>query len=205
VAIEGIENVATKEVFFMKLKEAVKSIKATKKSTGAIKELLFPVVLSLQSVCIKFGNTFQDVFNDVYGSKNDTYKKEFLKWSNEKGLDDIKELDYLENIDGVMYHFEMKCNINLDTEKLPAVENRVKAVENFFKEKYPDIKIISAIFAVRNPTGDIAKKIVNKIYSVPVFGYKEVFSIFGIDITEEEWKETFRQAGDIIAENNGDL
>ena len=36
-------------------------------------------------------------------------------------------LDYLEIIDNIVYHFEIKCNVDLDSEKRLSVERRIKS------------------------------------------------------------------------------
>jgi hypothetical protein len=45
----------------------------------------------------------------------------------------------------IVYYYELKSNINLDTEKLPATIEKVKMIEEYLKKVYPEYQIKSAI------------------------------------------------------------
>jgi len=45
----------------------------------------------------------------------------------------------------IVYYYELKLNINLDTEKLPATIEKVKMIEEYLKKEYPEYQIKSAI------------------------------------------------------------
>lgn len=195
------------ENFFNVLKNNVSGIKISKTNGGnAIKDLLFPALrFSPQSISIKFGILIEKTFNEVFGSNRcNSLRLEFCEWAR-KNNEESKELDYLEEIDGVIYHFEVKCNIDVDSDKKKMVEKRVRAVKRFFAERHPEFKVVSALFCMRNPTGECAKNRANKDYHIPVMGYCEVFAIFGIKVSPKCWEENFKEVGDVILSVNKEM
>lgn len=107
---------------------------------GSLKFLLKGPEPSDQSISIKFGKVGEKMFKIMIKS-NPTL--ELLKCGvqviNEKGKKKDLDLIWIDKNKKILYYREAKGNIELDTEKLPAMISKIKnEISNFISEKYPD-------------------------------------------------------------------
>ena len=162
----------------------VNNIKISKniKITGSFIELLD--VPRYQSICIKLGTIFERSIN-YYINNNEINVDNMItihpKINN-------KQIDCIFKKDNTIYYFEIKNNINLDTEKSKAVYDKVLEIEKYLKNLYPESKIISGILTMRFSNRDIINRcnIVKKpIDKLIIYGYTDFFSIFNLDMDEE--------------------
>jgi hypothetical protein len=189
---EGMRTFKDFEALLLKEVEATSFSRATK-STGSFTELLFPMT-SAQSIAIKMGNVLERAL------------QAFIR-SNAKDLtaiekDNIKhQLDALfSSEDGTVYYFEIKANLNLDTEKSKEVAKKVAEIEAYLKSVYGE-KVISRALSCRYNTA-INVKNVKRAYlnETNVFGYADFFKIFGVEVSIEEWENFFKKVGATIIE-----
>ena len=101
-----------------------------------------------------------------------------------------KETDhlYINEKSKMIWYFEQKNNINLDTEKAPETRKKVQTMFEQIKKDYPDYTIELYIFAARYLSKDeeIAKDIIKKKYSdVNVVCVNEFLKLFDIEPIED--------------------
>jgi hypothetical protein len=107
---------------------------------GSISHLLYGEKPSEQSINIKFGRLGEYLAKEII--KTRPYLN-LLTCGVQKINDKKKDVDLIWIDDGnkIIYYRELKGNIELDTEKLPATINKCKEIETSLKEKYIDYKI----------------------------------------------------------------
>jgi hypothetical protein len=162
----------------------VNNIKISKniKITGSFIELLD--VPRYQSICIKLGTIFERSIN-YYINNNEINVVNMITMHPKINN---KQIDCIFKKDNTIYYFEIKNNINLDTEKSKAVYDKVLEIEKYLKNLYPESKIISGILTMRFSNRDIINRcnIVKKpIDKLIIYGYTDFFSIFNLDMDEE--------------------
>jgi hypothetical protein len=117
------------------------------------------------------------------------------------------DLIFKDNNSLIIYYYELKGNIELDTEKLPATINKCKEIENSLKETYPDYKINCAIL---NWSVYDRKKLTSGLSNIKAFengGIKihhmeDFFNIINICLSEEDYYSFFREIGTKIDEKS---
>ena len=121
----------------------IKKITYTK--PGSINYLLFGKQVSMQSYNIKFG-----IYGQILVKKlieiNPNLKLLDCGIQNINGKKLDVDLIWLNNKDNIIIYLEMKSNIDLDTEKLPATIQKCKIIKEYYKKKYQNYKIIYGIF-----------------------------------------------------------
>ena len=132
-----------KEIFkkILLTEENIDYLKDEKIESWNIKKLLG--INLTQSQSIKFGFVFQTIvkeliisaggviidkrFIDIYNTGNSGKKN--------KGL---KDVDILFSMNNIIYYFEMKTNLNLDSEKSKSTDIKVADITNWVVDNYPD-------------------------------------------------------------------
>ena len=71
-------------------------------------------------------------FLDVYDTKSETKKGK-------------KDLDVCFTIGNTIYYFESKLNLNLDTEKTEATDNKIKDINEYLVKKNVNYNVVSAL------------------------------------------------------------
>tara|TARA_R110000824_G_scaffold52435_2_gene145475 strand:+ start:2058 stop:2693 length:636 start_codon:yes stop_codon:yes gene_type:complete len=101
---------------------------------------------SLQSKVIKLGKFGEKLFAKMVEINP---RLELLPHGIIDGIVEGKKKDidllFCDPTKKIVYYYELKANINLDTEKLPATIEKVKMIEEYLKKEYPDHEIKSAI------------------------------------------------------------
>jgi hypothetical protein len=132
--VEDIKNVGIKWV------EKLLKDNLTFTKPGSISYLLFGEKPSDQSISIKFGHFGEFIAKELIKINPNL---ELLTC----GIQDInnkkKDIDLIfkDETNKIIYYRELKGNIELDTEKLPATIAKCKEIEQSLKEKYEDYKI----------------------------------------------------------------
>jgi len=117
----------------------------TKTKPGSISHLLYGEKPSEQSINIKFGRLGEVLAKELVKTNPDL---ELLICGVQKiGGSKKKDVDliWIDKENKVIYYRELKGNIELDTEKLPATINKCREIEASLKDKYPDCTINSAV------------------------------------------------------------
>lgn len=107
---------------------------------GSISYLLYGEKPSEQSISIKLGHLGEYISKELIKTKNEL---ELLHCGVQKINNKKKDVDLIfKNIKTkTIYYRELKGNIELDTEKLPATIDKCKEIESSLKTTYPDYVI----------------------------------------------------------------
>jgi len=141
---------------------------------------------SQSSVLIQMGYKLEDFWNKVISdcATNLIENNDRIKVNGKN-----RQLDHLFQVDTIFY-LESKCNLNFDTEKKPASNDKVDAVCAAAAQKYNN-EVHAAYFVpcIRNIPADVSKKYPNiSIYGVEwlmntldcdLFTVDEFFTFFG--------------------------
>lgn len=165
-----------------------------KKNSGSLIELL-PKLASSQSIMIKIGNIFEEVINDYI---KDVIKKNsqfsFLRFKCKKQID----LVFKKN--KTIYYFEIKSNINLDTEKTIKTKDKLEEIEELLSVKYPkhiiNCKILNLRFTQKEL--EIDAKFKKPLDINDLIGYDSFFKLLEIKVSSSTWKNMFYKIQKII-------
>jgi hypothetical protein len=189
-----------RQIFKDKANEIIESVikKPKKSEPGALPWLFHGSKISEQSFYIRVGKNFEKWFKFIAENSEgfvllpDGVTK---KVSNGKS----KDIDYiiLDTINKIVYYFELKSNLELDTDKLPATIDKVNVVKKYLTKTYPDCKIEYGIlhWAVYNKN-ILPKKYLTKIKEAEKNGVsikypKDLFQILNQNISENEYYSLF--------------
>ena len=139
-----------------------------------------------QSLSIRIGNYIEDFFIELtcgYGILNELVLKNgqrLINWDNS-----WHQVDLLLAKDEVIYHREIKCNLDLDRGKKRDVLHREDCITKALVEKY-EAPIDSCVFC---PFIDTSREVSGL---GRVEGLAEFIDNFDVDLTVEEFKELGR-------------
>jgi len=113
------------------------------------------------------------------------------------------DLIFKDEINKIIYYRELKANIELDSEKLPATISKCKEIEKYLQEKYNSYKIDSGILNWSVYNRQILK---SGLTNIKIFENKEIkinhmkdfLDIIEIEWTEDDYYSYFRKLGEII-------
>ena len=107
---------------------------------GSISYLLYGEKPSEQSINIKLGRLGEYLSKELIKTNNNL---ELLTCGVQKINNKKKDVDLIfkNKSDKIIYYFELKGNIELDTEKLPATITKCKEIENSLTTTYTDYNI----------------------------------------------------------------
>lgn len=151
---------------------------------------------SQSSVLIQMGYKFEDFWNKVISdcSNNLIEENNKIKVGNKN-----RQLDHLFEIDNYILYLESKCNLNFDTEKKPASNDKVDAVCAAVSQKY-NSEVSAGYFVpcIRNIPADVLKKYPN----VSIYGVEWMMNTLNCDLfTVDEFFEFLKEVvGPILEE-----
>jgi hypothetical protein len=180
------------------LMECFDEEKKKAKSTSLIKIWLDSPELP-QSSLIAFGKMFEKWVSHLASEKYEvltldkdlyiTPKGEFVE--KKKGNKDIDNL-FIDHENNFVYYNEIKCNLNLDSEKKIVTAKKVRYIEQHLKNIFPAYKIVASIL---NMAWEGKKR---DIHGVPILYMKDCFSLIGLGkITEDEYNKMGRELGKV--------
>jgi hypothetical protein len=107
---------------------------------GSISHLLYGEKPSEQSINIKLGRLGEYMSKELIKTNHNL---ELLNCGVQKINDKKKDVDLIfkDEVKKIIYYRELKGNIELDTEKLPATISKCKEIENSLKTTYSDYEI----------------------------------------------------------------
>jgi hypothetical protein len=169
---------------------------------GSISYLLFGEKLSEQSICIKFGHFGEFIAKELIKTN---LKLELLTCGIQVVNNKKKDIDIIfkDEINKIIYYRELKGNIKLDTEKLPATIEKCKEIEKSLEEKYKDYKIDCGILNWSVYNRKILKAGISNIQLFENKGIKinhmeDFLNIIDIKWDEDDYYLYFRNIGKII-------
>ena len=112
----------------------------TNTKPGSISHLIYGEKPSEQSINIKLGKFGEYLSKELI---NSNHNLELLTCGVQKINSNKKDVDLIfkDNVNKIIYYRELKGNIELDTEKLPATITKCKEIENSLKTTYLDYTI----------------------------------------------------------------
>ena len=169
---------------------------------GSISYLLFGEKPSEQSICIKFGHFGEFIAKELIKLNPNL---ELLTCGIQVINDKKKDIDLIfkDEINKIIYYRELKGNIELDTEKLPATIEKCKEIEKSLEEKYKDYKIDCGILNWSVYNRKILKAGLSNIQFFENKGIKinhieDFLNIIDIKWDEDDYYLYFRNIGKMI-------
>ena len=169
---------------------------------GSISHLLYGSKPSEQSINIKLGKFGEFLSKELI---NSTSNLKMLQCGVQKINDKKKDVDLLfkNEVTKTIYYRELKGNIELDTEKLPATIEKCKEIELSLKTSYSDYSINCGIlnWSVYNRKILVAGLSNIKAFEnggIKIDHMEDFLEIIDIIWTEEDYYDYFRRIGDII-------
>lgn len=159
-------------------------------SSGSFSELLFKSV-SIQSINIRMGVALERTWNEFLATIDGVEIDSREKINNH-------QVDILFKYKGVLYYLESKNNINLDTKKSAKEKEVLDEVRNILEEN--EEKVVAKFINNRYSFSKYITKFKYPILREDIIGYSEMFSIFDIKVSKEEWEEFFAYIGSYILE-----
>lgn len=153
------------------------------------------------SQCIRFGQLFQHTIKhdilasipnveiipltyfDIYGLGDTKYNK------------GKKDADVLFKYNNILYYFEVKTNLELDSEKAPATDQKIIDFNNYFKmnlEKYNCERVMSGCLTCWY---EYEKGLPNNLKTSDIYYMGDFFKILNIDISKEEYMKIMSDFG----------
>ena len=169
---------------------------------GSISHLLYGSKPSEQSINIKLGKFGEFLSKELI---NYASNLKMLQCGVQKINDKKKDVDLLfkNEVTKTIYYRELKGNIELDTEKLPATIEKCKEIELSLKTSYSDYSIDCGIlnWSVYNRKILVAGLSNIKAFEnggIKIDHMEDFLEIIDIIWTEEDYYDYFRKIGDII-------
>ena len=169
---------------------------------GSISHLLYGSKPSEQSINIKLGKFGEFLSKELINSASNL---KMLQCGVQKINDKKKDVDLLfkNEVTKTIYYRELKGNIELDTEKLPATIEKCKEIELSLKTSYSDYSINCGIlnWSVYNRKILVAGLSNIKAFEnggIKIDHMEDFLEIIDIIWTEEDYYDYFKKIGDII-------
>lgn len=141
-----------------------------------------------QSISIRIGQAIEEAIK-IYIKKefNIRLDDEGLALDVDRWFEKNTRIDILGALGSYGHGWELKCNVNLDSEKAPAVTKRIKGTREVLKGKFGE-RVFSGLVCLTAPTSNEIKTSVNSEY---IYGYQEFFNAFGVFFRHSEWCKLF--------------
>lgn len=190
--------------------------KLTNTKAGSISHLLYGEKPSEQSVNIKFGRFGEFIAKEMIKSNDNL---ELLDCGIQMINSRMKDVDliFMNKTTKTIYYRELKGNIELDTEKIPATIAKCNEIAEFLKSKYAsvasdacdagyhiDYAILNwSIYDRRVLTCGLSNIRAFEKEGVKIEHFGEFSNIAGIDWSEEDFYAYFREIGSHILSGGG--
>lgn len=179
----------------------------TKTKPGSIAYLLYGEIVSEQSINIKLGKFGEYLTREIIQSNN---QLEILKCGIQKLSINNKDVDLIwkNNSNNTIYYRELKANINLDTEKLPATIKKCLEIDEHIKTTYADYNINSGILNWSIYDEDITSNYIKKKIAssnLVLDNMQSFLKTVDIEWPKDDYYTYFRAIGDKIKEHRSTL
>lgn len=171
-----------KEIFIKTIKNDKRLISLqNEKNTGSFTEILN--IPSSQSFVIRLGNTIEDCFKNYVKEKATIVSKTI----------NASQADLYFLYNDLTYYFEVKNNVNLDTEKTKDVESKLfKALEK--------VNVVGCL-SFRSATKEELKRFSKPALYKFLYGYNDFFKIFKEELSKEDFEEIIDTIKNIYIKN----
>ena len=174
----------------------------TRTKPGSITHLLYGAKPSAQSINIKLGRLGEFLSKElIMSNPNLELLTCGIQNINEKNKD--VDLIFKDETHKIIYYRELKGNIELDTEKLPATINKCKEIETSLKATYTTYTINCGILNWSIYNRELLTAGLSNIQSFEKAGIKidhmeDFLALINITWAEEDYYNYFRELGNLI-------
>lgn len=176
--------------------ENIKSIQVKEATDFNVKKLLNNNNLD-QSQSIRFGKLFEKLLKDLIKGKG--YKiinEEFLDVYNtgSKTNKGKKDLDICFIKDDTIFYFESKLNLNLDSEKSKATDDKILEINDYLINENKNLKVVSSLITCwwEKEEGMVITTKTNILFM------KDFLGLIGISCTKSEYYKIMFDFGKLI-------
>lgn len=189
--------------YFKKAEEIIDNIMETTTMTkpGGLPYLLFGNQPSTASLFIRIGRNFEKWFKYIVEDCGMVLLPDGVIKDVIGGKSKDIDLLFMDTINKIVYYRELKSNLDLDTEKLPATYEKIKKITKYLRTEYPGYQIDSSLmtWAVFE-NSDLPKRYNSKIKqcndnNVSVSFPSDLFQLVGADINSTTYWNIFRKLG----------
>ena len=179
----------------------------TKSLPGGLPHLLFGSQISTASLFIKMGRNFEKWFRFIAEDCGMEMLPDGVMKNVINGKSKDIDLLFKNKKTKTIHYRELKSNIELDTEKLPATYNKIVKINEYVKREYPDYDVDSRLLNWSVYNKDVLpKKYKTKITKCNEAGVRvswpvDFFKVVGVDISEQEYYDFFTEIGKIIQQS----
>ena len=166
---------------------------------GSISHLLYGKKPSEQSINIKFGRFGEFLSKELIKSNHNL---KLLNCGIQKINNKNKDVDLIfkDEINKIIYYYELKGNIELDTEKLPATINKCREIEASLKNVYLDYTINCAIlnwsiFNRKILTAGLSNIKTFENCGIKIYHMEDFLEIINVVWNEDDYYSYFREIG----------
>jgi len=143
-----------------------------------------------QSQSVKFGKIFESFIKNILIQLDiNVFNVNLIEMNIEKNK---KDVDLLFELGDTIYYFELKCNLNLDSEKFKVTDDKIQKIKYQLHQQYN--KPVEG-YCMTCWYDD--SNIVNKLKS-QIFFMKDFFELINLDISEETYYNTLKNFGKYI-------
>jgi hypothetical protein len=199
VKIENDDCIANIKQIGMNWVDNVLEGELTLTKPGSISYLLYGERPSEQSMNIKFGRLGEFLSKELIKTN---HTLELLNCGVQKINDKKKDVDLIfkDEVNKIIYYRELKGNIELDTEKLPATITKCKEIENSLKTTYLDYTIDCGIlnWSVYNRkilTAGLSNIKTFENGGIKIDHMEDFLKIIGVLWAEEDYYTYFNEIG----------
>lgn len=168
---------------------------------GGLPYLLFGPQLSSASLYIRIGRNFEKWFKYIAEDCGMILLPDGVIKNVIGGKSKDIDLLFMDDVKKIVYYRELKSNLDLDTEKLPATYEKIKKITKYLRSEYPSYKIDSSLMAwAVYEEKDLPKRYNSKIKkcndnNVSVSFPIDLFEILGANIDSDTYWGIFRKLG----------
>jgi len=180
----------------------------TKSLPGGLPHLLYGSRISTASLFIKIGRNFEKWFRFIAEDCGMEMLPDGVMKNVINGKSKDIDLLFINKETKTIHYRELKSNIELDTEKLPATYNKIVKINEYVKKEYPNYEVDSRLLNWSVYNKDVLPKKYNtKITKCNEAGVRvswpvDFFNIVGADISEQDYYDFFRDLGKMTNETN---
>lgn len=186
-----------KKILNKHIEKIIHKIKYT--SPGSILYLLYGKKKSTHSFSVKFGLLGEILLKELVKIKN----LELLECGIQV-INNVKkdiDLSFKDTKNNIIYYYEIKSNIDLDSEKIIATIEKCKYIEKYLKNKYENYNVISGIllwtiYDVKDLNNSKIK--IFEKNEISVYYMSDFLKTIDICWDKENYYQYFRQIGEKI-------
>lgn len=178
--------------------ENIKQATKEKKNNGRNLKLLFNNKNMQQHQAIKCGIILEKWIKNIISKFGlEVYPSDIIMLQlNVKSKKRKKQIDVCFRVGNTLYYFEIKSNINLDTEKSGMTDTKVRLIKNYLENNLTNsrMKVVAGVLTVwydEDPSFDY--KLTSDIYYM-----KDFFEIIGHPMSKNEYYRITHKFGELM-------